>query len=375
MDFSWTQSEQQFRGEVRQFLKEHLPDEPDEWRGWSEEFSLALAKKNWVALPWPKEWGGLGVSHMHQVIFNQEMAYWRAPIGAHRRGVFYVGPTLMLFGSEEQKAHHLPAITSGTGYYCQLFSEPGAGSDLASAQTRARRDGDDYVVSGQKIWTSDAHRADFGWLVARTDPDAPKHKGLSTIIIDMKSPGVSVRPLVNMANNHAFNEVFFDEVRVPASNLVGAENRGWYHAAATLDFERSSIAGFAGIRRTLDDMKLALPKPLSSQHRGAVADLYVSLNVGEMLSFQIASMQDAGRVPNKEASAAKLMSSELNQRVAVSGARFFGLGAHTVGGPGAISNGTYGKHYLMSAAATIGGGTSEIQRNVIATRGLGLPRG
>ncbi|HMS58716.1 MAG TPA: acyl-CoA dehydrogenase family protein, partial [Tepidiformaceae bacterium] len=155
-----------------------------------------------IAIAWPKEYGGAGLGHMEQVIFNEEMSYWQAPIGAHRRGVFFVGPILILYGTDEQKQKHLNAVTGGTGYYCQLFSEPGAGSDLAGLQTRAIRDGDDYVINGQKIWTSGAHRADWMFLLARTDPNAPKHRGISMLLMDMKSPGISVQPLITMAGDH-----------------------------------------------------------------------------------------------------------------------------------------------------------------------------
>ena len=237
------------------------------------------------------------------------------------------------------------------------------------------RDGDDYVVNGQKIWTSDGHRADYGWLVARTDPDAPKHKGISTFILDMKSPGITVRPLVNMAGPHSFNEVFFDNVRVPRENMVGEENRGWYLAAATLDFERSSIATFAGTRRFLDDLLVVLrARKASRSVRHSVADLYTTVLVGQMLSYSIASMQEAGRVPNKEASAAKLLSSELRQNASVAAIRALGLEGQVQDGPGAVKDGRYTRDYLANVSATIAGGTSEIQRNVIATRGLGLPR-
>jgi alkylation response protein AidB-like acyl-CoA dehydrogenase len=384
MRIRFTPEQESFRDEVRGFLAEHLPAEregpaDDRMRGdlgWSPDFSLKLAERNWVALAWPHEYGGLGAGHMEQLIFNEEMAYNRAPIGAHRRGVFYVGPILILYGTDEQKRVHLNSITSGTGYYCQLFSEPGAGSDLAGLQTKAIRDGDDYVVNGQKIWTSDGHRSDYGWLVARTDPDAPKHKGISTFILDMKSPGVSVRPLVNMAGIHSFNEVYFDNVRVPKKNMVGEENRGWYHAAATLDFERSSISTFAGTRRFLDDLLVVLKgRETRRSIRHAVADLYTTMLVGSMLSYSIASMQQAGRVPNKEASAAKLLSSELRQNASIVAAKALGLEGQVHEGPGAVKYGRYARDYLANVSATIAGGTSEIQRNVIATRGLGLPRG
>ena len=384
MQIRFTPEQESFRTEVRDFLAEHLPAEregpaDDRLRaelGWSPDFSLKLAERNWVALAWPHEYGGLGAGHMEQLIFNEEMAYNRAPIGAHRRGVFYVGPILILYGTDEQKRVHLNSITSGTGYYCQLFSEPGAGSDLASLQTRAIRDGDDYIVNGQKIWTSDGHRSDYGWLVARTDPEAPKHKGISTFILDMTSPGVSVRPLVNMAGIHSFNEVYFDNVRVPKENMVGEENRGWYHAAATLDFERSSIATFAGTRRFLDDLLAVLKgRQLNRTTRHGVADLYTTVLVGSMLSYSIASMQQSGRVPNKEASAAKLLSSELRQNASIVASRALGLEGQVQDGPGAVKYGRYARDYLANVSATIAGGTSEIQRNVIATRGLGLPRG
>jgi len=383
MRIRFTPEQDAFRNEVRSFIHETLPpdrdSDPDGMRGemgWSPGFSAKLAERGWIALAWPKEYGGGGMGIMEQLIFNEEVSYWRAPIGAHRRGVFYVGPILILYGTDEQKQKHLTSITGGTGFYCQLFSEPGAGSDLAGLQTRAIRDGDDYVVNGQKIWTSDGHRSDYGWLVARTDPDAPKHKGISTFILDMKSPGVSVRPLVNMANNHSFNQVFFDNVRVPKENMVGEENRGWYHAAATLDFERSSIAVVAGTRRFLDDLlPLIRGRRRTEQDRYAIADLYTATLVGQMLSYTIASMQAAGRVPNKEASAAKLLSSELRQQAGIVAVRALGLDGQVHEGPGAVAEGVYVREYLSGVSATIAGGTSEIQRGVIATRGLGLPRG
>ncbi|HET7738639.1 MAG TPA: acyl-CoA dehydrogenase family protein [Tepidiformaceae bacterium] len=380
MRFKLTPEQERFRDEIRGFLRENLPNggpsTSGEVVGWSPEFSRKLAERHWVALPWPKEYGGLAASYVDQVIFNEEMAYNRAPIGAHRRGVFYVGPILMLYGTDAQKAQHLSAIAGGSNYFCQLFSEPAAGSDLASAQTRAVRDGDDYVINGQKIWTSDGHRAEHGWLVARTNPDAPKHKGLSSFIIDMNSPGIDVRPLVNVADKHSFNEVFFDNVRVPASRMVGEENRGWYLTAATLDFERSSVASFAGTRRFLDDLVPVL-KAVGrwDAYRLSIADLVVTLGAGALLSYSIASMQDRGIIPTREASAAKLLGSELNQKAATVAVQALGLAGQVRGGPGAVSEGQYAMDYLASISATIAGGTSEIQRNVIANRGLGLPRG
>jgi alkylation response protein AidB-like acyl-CoA dehydrogenase len=382
MEFRFTAEEEAFRTKVRAFLDRELP------RNWEDQFSRAeqaaddgaarwefgqqftrrLAAEKWLAMPWPVEYGGLGASVMQQVIYNEELGYRRAP--SFSMGVAWVGPALMIYGSDEQKQRFLPPIANGSEVWCTLYSEPGAGSDLASLQTRAVRDGDEYVLNGQKIWTSGAHRSDWGWLAARTDPDAPKHRGMSLFLLDMKTPGVSVRPLINMANGHEFNEVFFDNVRIPASNLVGQENRGWYQLAVALDFERSSIGGSAGAQRTFDDLIdfiHARGEPLSQPMRARLADLQIAIGAGRNLSYRIAGMQQKGQVPNHEASAAKLFSTELNQRLARTAIDIAGLA-------GTVDSGfTYG--FLRSVANTIEGGTSEVQRGIIATRGQGLPRG
>jgi len=218
------------------------------------QFNKQLAKKGWIAPAWPKQYGGLGASHIEQMIFSEELAYRRAPNGQRVFSVGMIGPTLIVHGSEEQKAEHLPRITSGESAWCQGYSEPGAGSDLAALQTRAEHDGDDYVINGQKIWTTGAHVSDWMFMVARTDPEAPKHKGISFLLVDMKSPGITVRPLINLADRHEFNEVFLEDVRVPRRNLVGAENNGWYVAMTLLDFERSSVGVSASGRRTLEEI-------------------------------------------------------------------------------------------------------------------------
>ena len=386
MDFRLTPQQAAFRDEVRAFLRETLPHVPEDdlgeeglgIGGWSPWFSKRLAERGWIALPWPKEYGGLGLAHIEQAIFNEEIAYHRAPAAAHRRGVFYVGPILIRYGTEEQRRVFLRQITAGGAFFCQGFSEPGAGSDLASLQTRAVQDGDDFVINGQKIWTSDAHRADFCWLAARTDPEAPKHRGISNFIVDMHSAGVTVQPLTNMADGHFFNQVFFDNLRVPRENLVGELHRGWYQTATTLDFERSSIASFAGVRRTLEEiieLARALPTrpPVSVRHM--LIDLRTATETGTVMAYAVASMQDRGLMPSKEASLLKVFSSELQQRVAGAGMKVCGMhGQLAPGTPHAPLMGRLERMYLGAVAATIGGGTSEIQRNVIATRGLGLPR-
>jgi alkylation response protein AidB-like acyl-CoA dehydrogenase len=340
-----------------------------------------LAAKGWTAPAWPKEIGGMGASYTQQAIFNEELAYHRVP-GPDLTSVGYVGPTILLYGSDEQKKH-LPAIVRAEEKWCQGYSEPGSGSDLASLQTRAVRDGDDYVINGQKIWTSGAHHANWMFMLARTDPDAPKHRGISYLLLDMKTPGITIRPLINMGGRHGFNEVFFDNVRTPINNRVGEENRGWYVGMATMDFERSALSGSAGLRRTFEDLvrfvRDAAPNEVGMNReiaRHELAEAGIEIEVSRMLSFHVLSMQQAGQVPNHEASMAKLYSSELSQRFARLGTRVLGAyGGLRRGSAYARLRGDFAESYMQTVPSTIAGGSSEIQRNVIATRGLGLPRG
>ncbi|MDT7944295.1 MAG: acyl-CoA dehydrogenase family protein [Dehalococcoidia bacterium] len=395
MDFRFTAEEERFREEVRQFLDRELPP------GWDEEFDMEteagvdalwefarqlqrkLGQRRWLALAWPPEHGGLGAPIMHQVIFNEEMGRRRAPLLGLNMGVYWVGPAIMLYGSPWQKERFLPKIASGEEVWCTLYSEPGAGSDLASLQTRAVLEGDEWVINGQKIWSSMAHRADWGYLAARTDPDAPKHKGISTFLVPMKAPGIIIRPLINMAGHHGFNQVFFENVRIPKDYLVGEVNRGWYQVAVTLDFERSSISGVArseGYYEAILGLVREERHLLSATGREAarlrLAEVGIEIEVGRYLSYRVASLQQQGRVPNYEASIAKLYASELAQRLARVGMDVLGLyGQLQPKSRWAKLRGRVERYYLTSVAETIGGGTSEIQRNVIAVRGLGLPRG
>jgi alkylation response protein AidB-like acyl-CoA dehydrogenase len=393
MNFADTPEEAKWRQEVRSFLETELPeglrnrmDAEDGLFGRSvlmAEWRKRVAAKGWIAPHWPKEYGGAGMSIKDQFIMNEEFAEAEAPnVGGF--GVMMIGPTLITHGSEEQKKRFLPQIIKGEVQWCQGYSEPGAGSDLASLQTRATRDGDDYVINGQKIWTSGAHQADWMYMLARTDPDAPKHRGISMFLFDMKSPGVQVRPLINMANGHAFNEVFFDNVRVPASQRVGEENRGWYVGATLLDFERSGIGNAVGVRKQLERLLEYANKErdkLTFSQRKTLrlefADRWIETGVAKWMSYRVISMQAAGLIPNHEASAAKLFMSELGQRnsaLALHMAGMRGLFTETKN-PHAVMGGNVGSRYVGSVSSTIAGGTSEIQRNVIATRGLGLPRG
>jgi len=391
MNFKDNAEEAEFRKEVHDFVQtevksdERMEDmERGMYRGAFErlkDLRGKLSKKGWIAPAWPKEYGGAGLSVMQQFIMNEEFAENRVPpVGG--MGTSMVGPTLIVHGNEEQKKEHLGRILSGEVQWCQGFSEPGSGSDLASLQTRAVRDGDDFVINGQKIWTSGAQYAHWMFMMARTDPDAPKHKGISYFLVDMKSPGVEVRPLTNLANQNMFNEVFFQDVRVPARNLVGELNRGWYIGTTTLDFERSSIGSAVGVKLQLDQLvKYAKEHATDGTSRTVsvpsikteLADRYVEANVARLMSYRVITMQAKGMIPNHEASMTKLFSSELNQRIARTGMKVLGLYGQLFA-EGAPMRGRYESSYLTSLASTIAGGTSEIQRNIIATRGLGLPR-
>ncbi|MFN0096941.1 MAG: acyl-CoA dehydrogenase family protein [Dehalococcoidia bacterium] len=391
MKFAYETDVEAFRQEVKDFINAELPPEEERqkraeeggFKTYQEEydytmgFQKKLSQRDWLAMAWPKEYGGGGASHMRQLVYNEEMAYAGAP--SMNMGIAWVGPSLMLYGTEEQKQRFIPRITGADDWWCTLYSEPGAGSDLAALQTRAVKDGDDWVISGQKIWTSGGHLADWGWMAARTDPDAPKHKGITMFMLNMKTPGITVRPLINMANRHGFNEVFFEDVRVPANQVVGEVNRGWYHLAVALDFERSGIASYAGGRKSVERLvRVAKENPrLVAQRpsvRGELADRTIEVTTGTFLAYRVATMQARGMVPNHEASCSKLFGSEMGQRIATTG-------MHLLGMQGQLRDGT--RHevfdqatgYLSAVSGTVAAGTSEIQRGIIATRGLGLPRG
>ncbi len=384
MDFRFTPEDEAYREEIRTFLREELAGagsrDSEGWRN-HRAFIKKLAERGWLTQAWPVEWGGQGASFMRQLVFNEEMAYWEAP--ATDLGVDRVGPTIMLHGTDDQKKRFLPSIVAGDAVWCQGFSEPGAGSDLAGLQTRAILDGDSYVVNGSKIWTSLAHFAQWMILLARTDTEAPKHRGISFFLLDMKSPGITIQPLVDMLGRHTFNQVFFDNVRVPRDCLVGEENRGWYVATTTLDFERSGIQRVISGRKTCDalidyareQVRTGAARSAFDTVRHRLADLVIEFNVGEMLAYRVAWLQSAGRVPNYEASVSKMYGSELAQRLARTGMDLLGMGGQLApGSKWAPLEGRIETMYLNSAALTIAAGTSEINRGIIAGRGLGLPR-
>ncbi len=393
MDFSFTPAQERFRQEVRGFLREHLPADfkvrndrealSNEEFAFSQQFAQQLAAKGWLTMSWPEAYGGRAADQMDQLIYNEEMGYSGAPLG-FGFGTNLVGPTLMVHGTEEQRRTYLPPIARAEVFWCQGFSEPGAGSDLAGLQTRAVRDGDEYIVNGQKIWTSEGHQADWMILLARTDVEAPKHKGISYFLVDMKTPGIQVRPLVNLMNSHAFNEVFFDNVRVPRKNLVGEENRGWYVATTTLDFERSGITRVMLSLRIFEDVVAFVREAAQRGEawaqapwlRPKLAELRVEFDIARLLARRVAWQQSKGIIPNYESSMAKAFSSEMNQRFCEAAINLLGLGGQLEpASKWAPLQGRIERCYEAALSYKIAGGTSEIQRNVIATRGLGLPRG
>ena len=388
VDFEFSDDQEAWRSEIRSWIRAEFGDDwsgldvANDEEGSDEAWEFAkgvrtkLAAKGWTAPAWPSEHGGMGLSFAEQAIFNEELAYHRVP-GPDLISVGYVGPTLLVYGTDEQKQSYLEDIVNSRVAWCQGYSEPGSGSDLASLQTRAVRDGDDYVINGQKIWTSNAHRADWMFALVRTDPDAPKHRGITYLLVDMQTPGITVRPLINMLGGHGFNEVFFEDVRVPVENRVGEENRGWYVGMATMDFERSALSGSAALRRNFEDFIGYLgDNPATEREiKIGVADTAINIEVSRMLSLRVLSMQQGGLAPNHEASVAKMFSSELSQRFARFGINVMGqFGAVRKGDPYAQMQGWFTEQYMSSVPATIAGGSSEIQRGIIATRGLGLPR-
>ena len=387
MDFRDNPEEAAFRAEVRGFIQKEWVeaggDSGPPGMARMGPYREKLVGRGWVAPAWPKEYGGAGMAVKEQFILNEEFAEARAPsLGG--LGVSMAGPTIMVHGTEEQKQEHLPKIIKGETIWCQGFSEPGAGSDLASLQTRAVRDGDDYVINGQKIWTSMAQHAHWMFMLTRTDPDAPKHKGISYFLVDMKTPGITVQPLINMANRHDFNEVFFDDVRVPARNRVGPEHGGWYIGTTTLDFERSSIGTAVGHGHSLETFRKIIEEhkdegattlEWNERTKRELTDRYIEAHAGRLMSYRIISMQAAGLIPNHESSMTKLFTSELTQRIAATGMKVLGMYGQISSSKSkyAVNKARIEKQYLYGVAITIGGGTSEVQRNVVATRGLGLP--
>ncbi len=388
-----TTSDEAFRAELRTWLAANLTDAFRETRTMTFPEKVAvrrawqktLFEAGWIGIGWPKEYGGRGASLMQEAIYNEEMARARAPAAANVIGLNMAGPTLLAVGTAEQKARYLPKILSAEEIWCQGFSEPNAGSDVASLQTRAMREGDHFVVNGQKVWTSYGYVADFCILLVRTDFEAPKHKGLSYLIVDMKSPGVSTRPLVQMTGEAEFAELFFDNVKVPVENLVGKLNQGWMVALTTLMHERATLSlslivafeqrlqGLIELSRS--STRNEKPALQDSQVRQRLARLYTDVKTFKLNTMRQLSGIGQGHLPGPEGSLLKLHWSELNQRLVELAFElegpFSGLAPDSVDAP---FEGRWQYEYLRARGNTIEAGTSEIQRNIVADRVLGLPR-
>jgi alkylation response protein AidB-like acyl-CoA dehydrogenase len=394
VDFRYSASEEQFRLELRAWLAEHLPRhfafgelneevDPDTRFEKMLAWHRAMHAAGWVGIHWPREYGGRGASIMEQVVYAEEMGAAGAPSAINPIGILMVGPTLMQWGTDEQKRRFIPTMLSAEEIWCQGYSEPNAGSDLAALQTRAVQDGDDLVVTGQKVWTSLAHRAHWCILLCRTDPDARKHLGISYLLVDMRTPGITVRPLVQITGDAEFNEVFFDEVRVPTSNLVGKLHQGWQVAMTTLGFERVGLGNVYQFDRLLRELvQLAASRTIDGRPalahgaiRQRLAQLAVEAQALRYTQYRHVTKRIRGE-PGPEASVAKLFGTELNLRMMRLALDLLGPEGLIERARGATDeSGKWLRRILAARAFTIGGGTSEVQRNIIAERALGLPRG
>ena len=390
MDFIFSEEDEAFRREAVDFVDRELPwdwrtevvdaEEPGD-AGKVRQFKKMLADRGWLTMAWPQEYGGLGAPHIRQMVFNEEMAYRGVPAGD--AGVSMVGPILMLYGTEEQKRYFLPRIARADIDWAQGYTEPDAGSDLASVQTRAEEDGDDFVVTGSKIWNGAHGGSNWMFMLVRTDPDAPKHRGISFLLTEMDVPGITVERIPMMwSADRAL--VTLDKVRVPKRHLVGELNRGWYVGAALLDFERSGVGNSARGRRIVEELVQFCKentrdgKPLSEDPliRSRLASLAVEVETCRLMSYNVAWMQSRQMIPNKEASIVKAFGTEMVVRLYQLGMSILGLyGQLEPDSKWAPLKGRIENAYMVSAASMVAAGTSEIQRNIIATRGLGLPRG
>ncbi|MHB1585336.1 MAG: acyl-CoA dehydrogenase family protein [Acidimicrobiales bacterium] len=403
MDLTYPPEAEEFRAEIRRWLSDNLPDgwgEPgfsmsrDERRAFNEAWTAKLYEGGWICASWPEEYGGKGLTLLQQVVLNEEFARVQAPLRADFFGDTLVGPTILQWGTEEQKKEFLPRILSGTIAWCQGFSEPNAGSDLASLTTRAVLDGDEWVINGQKVWTTQAQFADYVFLLARTDPDAPRHAGISYLLVPMKQDGIEVRPIAQVDGSADFNEVFFTDARCPKDNVVGGVNNGWKVAMTTLGFERGSSATTSHRRfsRELDSI-LAEARRLGKDKdpliRQRLARSWTDIKIMEINGYR--SLTDALNGTHHAAALGacnKMFWSESHQRtmelamdiLGLEGQILRGSGEETEMLPGARRGradypvDTLQALFFFSRSETIWGGTAEIQRNIVGERVLGLPK-
>lgn len=386
MDFRFTEKEEALRKDVREYLHGELElmadvrHETESGLGFgprTKEFMRKIGAKGWLCPSWPEEYGGLGGSYMERYAVAEEIARFGGPPSPV--GVSMAGPTILLFGNQEQKKTFLPKIARGEVEFALGYTEPEHGSDLASLQMRAVKDGDDYVINGQKVYNTACHYSEYHWLGTRTDPDVPKHRGISLFIVDLNSPGITMRPLIGMSGMKT-NEVFYDDVRVLRSRLVGEENRGWYYIATALDFERTWVVG-----TTLSYFEEFLRYMRETEHNGQplakdpvirqrIGELATRIEVVRLFGVQVACILNKGTIPSYEAAMAKVFGSEVEQELADVWMQALDLyGRLEVGSDGAPLNGRIGHWYLETIRGLLTRGTSEIMRSIIAMRGLGLP--
>jgi alkylation response protein AidB-like acyl-CoA dehydrogenase len=390
MDLRFSAADEQYRLQLRQWLTDHAPSEPspadqDAAFAYRRIWQRQLYGGGWVGIHWPKEYGGQGATLIQQAIYAQEMARARAPQPANGLGISIVGPTLIDHGTEDQKQRYIQKILNADEIWCQGFSEPNSGSDLASLQTKAVLDGDEFVVNGQKIWTSMGQYADWCILLVRTDPHAPKHKGITFLLVDMHSPGVTVKPLKQITGHAEFNETFFDNVRVPRDNVVGEINDGWRIAMTTLTYERgiSTLATQVRMKQHLDAMIDYAHATSSNGHalshdpvvRQQLATAYIRVEIMLLNLYRSITTQLRGRPPGPEASLTKLYWSELDKWMQEVGMTLQGPYAQLMRESKYAVPGDWQYNFLRSRAGTIYSGTSEIQKNIIGERVLGLPKG
>jgi alkylation response protein AidB-like acyl-CoA dehydrogenase len=389
MNLNLTPAQQQFRDELRAWLQSNVPppfaggtneEEKGEYFDYLRAWQRKVYDAGWAGISWPKEYGGRGAALIEQAIWTEEWARAEAPQLINALGLGLIGPTIVAVGTPEQKSRFLPRILSCEEIWCQGFSEPNAGSDVAGLTTKATLDGDHFVVNGQKIWTSLAHVSDWCLLLVRTDPNVPKHKGITALLVDMHSPGVVVRPLKQMTGDASFNEVFFDNVRVPAANVLGEVNKGWQTAIATLMNERANLGTgtYIAFKRNFDQLVARAReikrggKPVAQDPiiRQKLAASFIELEVFRLTNMRSLSRMANTSIPGPEGSILKIQWSELNQRMQQTAMETLGVYGQLWG----LDNGQWVYNYLRTRANTIEAGTSEIQRNIIAERVLGLPK-
>jgi 3-oxocholest-4-en-26-oyl-CoA dehydrogenase alpha subunit len=396
MDFGFSKEEELFRAEIREFVRDNIPadrpvsmlDEGQTDEDWAFIMSISkkLAQRKWLTISWPKAHGGMEASHMKRLVFDEEVSYWGIPgTSMGISGTAWVGPSLMIFGTDEQREKYLPPIAKGdeNGVWCTGYSEPDSGSDLASMQTFAEKVGDEYVLNGQKVWTSVAHHARWMWLAARTKRDVQKKQdGISLFLVDMQSPGLKVSPLKNFVGGHVFNEVFFTDVKIPAKNLVGVENQGWAQLMTALSFERGMVAGsFAYAKRIVDELvEYAKETGRISDPpvRTGLAELAIEVERGLLLARESVWKAHCGKTVIYEPSRDKTNGDELLEKISKFGTQL--LGAYAMMDPQQPDNqwtrlkGMLENAYYMSVGMSVAAGTTDVNRNITAKFGLQLPK-